>query len=262
MTTETGHALTRIAPTPSGFLHAGNLLNFLLIQRLASEHSADIALRIDDMDAFRLRPEYVADIFRCLQWLGICWSIGPQSMAEYELLPSPEERADHYYDALTDMIGAGLPAFVCRCSRRDLGRDARCEKGCADKRLPFVPRKTLVRVRIPAGADPEVVAMGDTPLWRREDLPAYQLTSIIDDHELGVTHIVRGEDLRPSTELQLWLARFLPDSPFLRAEIRHHHLVTDDAGQKLSKSQGTGMLELTPALRERLEQLVESAVWS
>lgn len=262
MSTEPGTALTRIAPTPSGFLHEGNLLNFLLVQQVASQVSADIALRIDDMDAFRLRPEYVADIFRCLEWLDISWNLGPHGLTEYEALPTPEERADHYYDVLTDMITAGLPAFVCRCSRRDLGRDARCEQGCADKRLPFVPRKTLVRVRIPATASPEVVAMGDTPLWRREDLPAYQLTSVVDDHELRVTHIIRGEDLKPSTELQLWLAQFLPDSPFLRADIRHHQLLTGESGEKLSKSQGTEMLELTPALRERLEQLMESVVWS
>ncbi len=252
--------LTRLAPTPSGFLHEGNLVNFLLVQRLAREVGADIALRIDDMDVFRMRTEYVDDVFRCLRWLGIEWQQGPQDMADYEQLPEPEDRADHYYDVLDDMVVAGLPAFVCKCSRRDLGRNLRCEQGCAAKRLELVARRTAVRVRIP---DTEVAlarAFGDVTMWRREDLPAYQLASLVDDHEMAVTHIVRGADLRDSTALQLWLARFLPDSPFLRADIRHHELVAGEDGAKLSKSQGTERLELTPGLRSRLDALVASTV--
>lgn len=245
--------LTRIAPTPSGYLHEGNLLNFLLVQRLAEEVGADIALRIDDMDAFRLRPEYVEDVFRCLRWLGIEWQLGPQDMAEYESLPTPEERADHYYAVLDGMVSAGLPAFVCACSRRDLGRDARCEVGCRSKQLRLQEGKTAVRVHLPAEEAELAASMGDFVVWRREDLPAYQLASVIDDHEMGVTHIVRGEDLLDSTRAQRYLAGFLLDSPFLRADIRHHPLITDAEGGKLSKSQGTKRLDLTPALRTRLD---------
>jgi len=244
--------LTRIAPTPSGFLHEGNLVNFLLTQRLALEVGAGIALRIDDLDVFRMRPEYVEDIFRCLEWLGIEWQQGPHSMAEYETLPAPEERAEHYFERLESMIAAGLPAFVCACSRRDLGRDARCEKGCAEKRLKLKEGKTAARARVPE-SEPELrAAMGDFVVWRREDLPAYQLQSLIDDEEMGVTHIVRGEDLADSTLAQRYMAQFIPDSQFLSADIRHHALITSDAGEKLSKSQGTARLDLTPELRTRL----------
>jgi len=250
--------LTRIAPTPSGFLHEGNLVNFLLVQQLAHEVGADIALRIDDMDVFRMRPEYVEDIFRCLEWLGIEWQQGPRSVADFEALPSVEERADHYFERLESMIGAGLPAFVCACSRRDLGRDARCEKGCAEKRLKLKEGKTAARIRVPE-SEPELrAAMGDFVVWRREDLPAYQLQSLIDDEEMGVTHIVRGEDLRDSTVAQRYLARFIPDSTFLKADVRHHPLITGESGAKLSKSQGTERLELTPELRTRLDAAAAS----
>ncbi len=262
MNTDQPRLLTRIAPTPSGFLHEGNLVNFLLIDRQAHEVGADIALRIDDMDVFRLRSEYVEDIFRCLHWLNLTWQHGPQTFDEYEHMPEPEDRADHYYDLVDVMVAAGLPAFVCKCSRRDLGRNLRCEQGCAAKHLELVPRRTCVRVHVPEAEAELTSAFGDVTLWRREDLPAYQLASLVDDHEMGVTHIVRGEDLRDSTALQRYLARFLPDSPFLRADIRHHELVTDAGGLKLSKSQGTVRLELTPELRARVEALADAVIWS
>ena len=245
--------LTRIAPTPSGFLHEGNLVNFLLVQRLATDVGADIALRIDDMDVFRLRPDYVEDIFRCLEWLGIEWQAGPRDMAEYEAQAPVEDRAERYFERLEDMAKAGLPAFVCACSRRDLGRDARCERGCEEKRLKLTQGKTAIRVRVPE-SEPELrAAMGDFVVWRREDLPAYQLQSLIDDEDLAITHIVRGEDLRDSTVAQRYLAQFIPDSKFLRAEIRHHALVLSTSGEKLSKSQGTERLELNAELRTRID---------
>lgn len=254
----TDRRLTRLAPTPSGYLHEGNLVNFLLVQRLAHEVGADIALRIDDMDVFRLRHEYVEDVFRCLEWLGIEWKEGPRSLEEYEALPSLEDRADHYFDMLSDMRRAGLPAFICNCSRRELGRDARCERGCLGKPLELIPHRSAVRVRVP-DEEPEIRdAMGDFIVWRREDLPAYQLASLIDDHEMRVTHIVRGQDLVDSTRAQLYLAQFLPESPFLHADIRHHALVTGPGGVKLSKSQGTQKLELTENLRESLLALTTS----
>ncbi len=249
---------TRIAPTPSGFLHEGNLLNFLLTARLADTVGAEITLRIDDMDVFRLRREYVEDIFRCLHWLGIEWQHGPRSIAEYEAMPSIEERADHYYDVLESMADAGLPVFTCACSRRELGRDARCERGCRDRDLELIAGETALRVRLPESAQDVTDAMGDFVVWRREDVPSYQLASVIDDHEMAMTHIMRGEDLRDSTLAQRYLAGFLPDSPFLRADIRHHPLIVGRDGAKLSKSQGTRRLRLDDDLRRHLDRLVDS----
>jgi glutamyl/glutaminyl-tRNA synthetase len=114
--------------------------------------------------------------------------------------------------------------------------------------------KTAARIRVPE-SEPELrAAMGDFVVWRRGARPAYQLQSLIDDEEMGITHIVRGEDLADSTLAQRYLAGFISDSAFLKADIRQHRLITTDAGEKLSKSQGTSRLELTPELRTRLDQ--------
>ena len=246
---------TRIAPTPSGFLHEGNLYNFLLTKRAADELGLELRLRIDDLDAFRLREEYVEDVFRCLRWLGITWSGSPQTIDEYRERVDAPGRIDHYYDRLQSMIDAGLPAFVCKCSRRELSRDARCEQGCRSKQLKLVAGKTAIRVHVPPSALGEV--MGDFIVWRREDLPAYQLQSLVDDDELAVTHIVRGEDLLDSTRAQLYLAEYLDQSPFGDVQFLHHGLVTADNGTKLSKSQGTDQLSLTPELLADLRNMVE-----
>lgn len=245
---------TRIAPTPSGYLHAGNLYNFLLTKRIADELSLELRLRIDDLDAFRLRDEYVEDIFRCLNWLGIEWSGTPQTFAEWTAHRDAPGRIDAYYDTLERMIAAGLPAFICRCSRRELSREARCEQGCRGKDLKLVPGKTAVRVHVPPS--PVGDAMGDFIVWRREDLPAYQLQSLLDDIAMGITHIVRGEDLIDSTEAQLYLAQFVPGSTFADVKFLHHGLVTAPNGSKLSKSQGTERLALTPELLIDLKDMV------
>ena len=246
---------TRIAPTPSGFLHQGNLYNFLLTNRVTNDLGLELRLRIDDLDAFRLREEYVEDVFRCLHWLGISWTGTPQSIDEYRERVDAPGRIDHYYDRLQSMIDAGLPAFVCKCSRRDLSREARCEQGCRSKQLKLVAGKTAVRIHVPPSALGD--AMGDFIVWRREDLPAYQLQSLVDDDEMQITHIVRGEDLLDSTRAQLYLAEYLDQSAFGDVQFLHHGLVTADNGTKLSKSQGTDQLELTPELLADLRDMVE-----
>lgn len=247
---------TRIAPTPSGFLHAGNLYNFLLTQRVATEVGAELQLRIDDLDAFRMREEYVEDIFRCLHWLDIECSGAVKTMDDYRSVIAEQGRIDRYFGRLEAMIDAGLPAFVCRCSRRELSRDATCEQGCDVKHLKLIAGKSAIRVRVPPQEAELKAAMGDFVVWRREDLPAYQLQSLLDDVDLRITHIVRGEDLLDSTLAQLFLNKYVDDSGFSEVQFFHHGLVTDDHGQKLSKSQGTERLELTPELLADLRDMV------
>ena len=78
------HCKWRLAPTPSGFLHLGNALNFLLIWQCARQNGGKILLRIDDLDSERKRPAYLEDIFESLHWLGIDWDEGPRSPEDFE----------------------------------------------------------------------------------------------------------------------------------------------------------------------------------
>jgi len=243
-----GHvALTRIAPTPSGFLHEGNRRNFALTVEHARRWGADLALRIDDVDADRYRMEYVDDIFRTLHDMRIQWQVGPADIVDFEKRWSQRTRTEYYRAELDRARERGLTAYACTCSRA-LQRGAAsggCSGGCRTRSMEFVPGETALRVIVPEGTILTVsgtgidlaAEMGDFVVWRRDDLPAYQLVSVIEDRDLGTTHIVRGEDLLVSSAAQIFLASSLGAPNVADATYVHHELITDRAGRKLSKSQ-------------------------
>ena len=255
--------ITRIAPTPSGFLHLGNCVNVTLIDAWARANGARVVLRIDDIDADRYRREYVEDIFRVLQGLGIAWESGPTSVDEFEAQYSMRAKAN-YYRAQLDQVREGpIRLFACECSRSDLhaAQSTTCVQNCADRGLQLAPGRTSLRARITDGAaihvggvdvDPQA-ELGDFVVWRRDDQPSYQLASVIEDRDLGITHVIRGADLIPSTAAQLLLADALGADSVRTATFLHHRLVTGDDGAKLSKSQLTaGPLDLTDQTRSAI----------
>lgn len=256
---------TRLAPTPSGFLHLGNAVNALLIKWWAEQVGAAISLRIDDVDAQRIRPEYLEDVFDLYRWLDIGWQDDPASTDDRVSLRS--FRVARARAALAEAQSHGLQTYACTCSRRDLvGIPAGgCPGGCRSLDQPLEPGAGALRAVVPRGtvvhlADAEVAldeAMGDFVLWRRDDLPSYQLLSLVEDSDAQMTHILRGEDLIDSTAAQLFLARHLPASSFSTATIRHHPLVRDDDGQKLAKSQigARRSLARTPEMRARVQEV-------
>ena len=231
--------VTRFAPTPSGFLHVGNLVNFQLTTSIASELGLQMALRIDDLDRLRVRPAYVDDIFRCLEWLGAAWSTGPRDATA--ALDNPQwARVDYWWSQLEVMVAHGLPVFLCRCSRTTMV-DGRCIAGCTGSLDEFEWGQQTTSVRV-------LVGNTDVTLWNRhDDGMAYHLVNVVSDRDLGVTHVVRGVDLAPSTQMHRWLSQFLPGSRDIHTA--HHELMTDVHGAKLSKSQGTTQLNLSEHLR-------------
>lgn len=177
-------------------------MNFAVIDGFASEHGIALDVRIDDVDAARARPEYVADVRRILTWLRIA----PDRMFANDAL-------DAYRDALSR-----LPTFNCRCSRTSTA--------CHCEGRGFALERDVSAAKLRIGAS-------DVVLWRRDDVPAYHLVNVVDDERMGITHVIRGEDLRASSHIHVELAARLGCSS---PTFLHHALILDAEGGKLSKS--------------------------
>jgi glutamyl/glutaminyl-tRNA synthetase len=232
--------VTRIAPTPSGYLHVGNAVNMVLTSWLARSQGGRLLLRIDDFDTGRARSAYLEDVFRTIDWLGVDIDAGPSGPADFQSRWSMSRRLEDFRAARDRLIAGGdASVFVCRCSRRGLGAGERCVAGCRELDLALEPGASVLRVSVAAGSAGGLpLPPGDHVLWRRDDLPAYQLGSVVADEDLAVTAIVRGVDLVESSALQLHLAAMLPAPGFCEVDLRHHDLLVAADGHKLSKSAG------------------------
>jgi glutamyl-tRNA synthetase len=240
---------TRIAPTPSGYLHLGNVLSFALTAGLARRSGASILLRIDDLDRERISGEYVEDIFETLNFLGIPWDEGPRDAGEYERVWSQVHRLGMYREALERLRERGK-VFACDCSRSKILRES--PEGvypgtCREKGMSLDREGCSWRVRTKGaglgGAGLRDVAEAGLPaemtefvVRKKDGYPAYQLTSVIDDLYFGVDFAVRGDDLLASTAAQRWLAGELGFDEFRRIRFYHHLLLMESGGEKMSKS--------------------------
>jgi glutamyl/glutaminyl-tRNA synthetase len=244
---------TRLAPTPSGFLHLGNIMSFALTATLAQKAGASILLRIDDLDMMRVQPAYVQDIFDTLQYLHIPWHEGPRNMVEYEKEFSQVYRMHMYRQALEQLVVSGA-VFACTCSRKQTFAhhpDGAYPGTCRYRSLSIQDSNSSWRLH----TDQETVltvkhvngtminsglpaSMHDFVVKKKDGFPAYQLTSLLDDVYYGVDCIVRGEDLWPSTLAQHYLSMQLGQNDFSQTLFCHHPLLMEPGGQKLSKSAG------------------------
>ena len=258
---------TRIAPTPSGYLHLGNAWSFVLTWLAARSQGGKIHLRIDDLDAARYRDEYLEDIFETLHWLGLDWDSGPQSAEEFKVAYSQRLRLVRYQEAL-DALQAQRKLYACSCSREQIRCDAeaaglRVYPGtCRDKDLKLDEDNHALRIRIRDSVKVRDESgkvfdlhperdMGDVVLRQKNGDPSYQLASVLDDEDAAVNFVVRGLDLMPSTGAQLALAHSLELKTLQQARFWHHALVSDDLGGKLSKSEGAESLR---AIREKFSE--------
>jgi glutamyl-tRNA synthetase len=241
---------TRIAPTPSGLLHPGNGASFVLAWKLARAAGGTVLLRIDDLDEERVRPAYVEDVFRTLDWLGITWDEGPQGPSDLDREWSQRYRMERYQALLEGLLPLGV-VYACTCSRSLL---ATCT--CRSKALALDGPEVTWRLSLQDAGPVRMTCwppgdrmlrpsalMADPVLRQRSGRPAYQVASLVDDLLYGIDFIVRGEDLLPSTGCQLHVAELVGEKAFSRVRVVHHRLETDDLGQKLSKSQGAGSLQ-------------------
>lgn len=247
--------ITRIAPTPSGYLHVGNAVNFLLTDWLSrtAPGSTTLHLRIDDMNLARVRPEHLDDIFWAVEWLGIAVTDGPSGPTEFWSHFSQLGRVEQFRQELAPLVAQDL-VFACRCSRTEVARrGSGVADPCVGGRWSMTPGESSVRFRSDR-LESDVIAasgvtalelrdaMGDFVVWRRDDLPSYQLASVLVDRELRVDTVVRGGDLAQSTAAQLSLAGPLGADRFAGARFVHHALLTEPGGAKMSKRDGADAL--------------------
>jgi len=246
----------RIAPSPTGLLHLGHARTFLIAAQRAADHVGTLILRNEDIDPQRCRAEFVAAMIEDLRWLGIRWSEGPDCGGPHAPY-SQSQRREHYLEAWRRLRDSGA-IYPCTCSRRDLAQAAiapndvddepiyrgKC-RGRTDAARFAEPAGVNWRFRVPDGEAVSFVDLhfgpqqflagsdfGDFVIWRRDDVPAYQLTVVVDDAEMWITEVVRGKDLLKSTARQILLYRALGAAI---PAFYHCDLVLDDAGQRLAK---------------------------
>lgn len=244
---------TRIAPTPSGYLHLGNVLSFVLTAALARQTNANILLRIDDLDRGRANKVYIQDIFDTLNFLEIPWDEGPRNFQEYESEWSQLHRMPFYRDTLLKLREREA-VFACDCSRARIREQSNddsypgtcCRKGIGldtenvnwrlktdEAKMFFINdfNGGITQATLPAG-------MRNFVVRKKDGYPSYQLTSLMDDLYFEVDLVVRGADLWPSTLAQHSLAEQIGGDAFTDTAFYHHPLLMATGNRKLSKSAG------------------------
>lgn len=252
----------RLAPSPTGLLHLGHARSFLLAWWHVRARGGTILMRMEDLDQARVRPGMVETALRDLEWLGLDWD-GPVELQSAGL--------ERIRAAASGLLDRGL-AYPCVCTRGELRAASAPHAGEGEPRYPGTCRGRFdsletaerqsgraagVRFRVPPGeieirdgfaralaVDVEA-EVGDFLVGRRDGTPAYQLAVVVDDARQGVTEVLRGDDLMPSTARQWHLqhALGLPHPQWF-----HVPLVVDADGRRLAKrSDDLGLAELREA---------------
>lgn len=262
-------AVSRFAPSPTGYLHLGHAYAALVAHGLARGTSGRFVLRIEDIDSGRCRPQFEAAIYEDLAWLGMRWETPVRRQSEH---------LDDYAAALSALDAAGL-VYPCFCTRREIAAEiarsasaphgpegpvypgtcrALPEREAARRRragAPFALRLDMARAARRAGAlawidldrgevaaRPE--AFGDVVLARKDAPASYHLAVAVDDQLQGIEVVSRGADLFAATHVHRLLQALLG---YRTPRYLHHRLVADADGRRLAKRHGGLRLR---ALRE------------
>ena len=246
----------RIAPSPTGYLHLGHARTFETAQQRALDANGTLILRMDDLDGPRCREEFAAAALEDLRWFGCRWQEGPEVGGPHGPY-TQSERMPLYIEAFERLRASGL-IYPCKCSRQDVLRALSAPHGGEEEPLypgtcrPATPRVSAEnrdginwRFRVPQGETisfhdgnfgaQQAVAgrdFGDFLVWRKDDLPSYQLACAVDDVLMQITEVVRGADLITSTFRQLLIFRALEVMP---PAFFHCQLMNDEKGERLAK---------------------------
>ena len=251
---------TRIAPAPSGSIHVGNARTALYNWLLARGNNGKFVLRVEDTDKKRATQEAYEAVIEDMRWLGLEWDEGPEIGGPYEPYRQ-SERTSHHEEAAQKLLASGA-AYKCYCTAEEVeerrkaagvktpGYDGFCrDLGEADrKRFEDEGRSPALRFAVPKDRTIEfedvvrgtIASPGqlipDFIISRSDGTPTYILAAAVDDIEMKITHIVRGEDLIPATPRQLLIREALgvEETP----TFAHLPLLVNPDGKPLSKRWG------------------------
>ncbi len=238
--------VTRFAPSPTGHLHIGGGRTAIFCWLLARHFGGEFRLRIEDTDATRSRQEYTDSILSSMKWLGLDWDGD---------LTYQSQRLD-IYNAYIDRLLETGHAYWCDCSPEEVeamreearakGEKPRYNGKCRDRGLTAGPGR-VVRLRVPdegrivfddmvkGPIAVDVSELDDMILRRTDGMPTYNMAVVVDDHEMGVTHVVRGDDHVSNTPKQILLYQALG---FEVPTFGHVPMICGPDHQKLSKRHG------------------------
>jgi len=250
-----------LAPSPTGLLHLGHARTFWMAAARAVQHHGQLILRNEDLDPQRCRAEFATAMLEDLRWLGIEWNEGPDCGGPFGPYVQSERRG-HYLAAWRRLRELGF-IYPCTCSRKDVAQasvapnegddepvySGKCRPVGAGAEPDVASRDEPAganwRFRVPDGEEicftdlhlgqQRLIAgsdFGDFIVWRRDDVPAYQLAVVVDDAAMRITEVVRGADLLKSTARQILLFRALG---LAVPDYFHCDLVRDEAGVRLAK---------------------------
>lgn len=266
----------RLAPSPTGAQHVGNARTYLIAWLSARSRGGSILLRIEDIDSPRVKSGATDEALFDLRWLGLDWDGEPQVQTA---------RVPLYETALEELKGRDL-IYPCTCTRSDIAtaasapheepgeptypgtcsyRRVRDAGGLARTGRPFAWRfrvnQSPVFKDLFAGEQHIDLSRvgGDFVVWKSAGTPAYQLAVVVDDAAMGVTEVLRGDDLIPSTPRQILLYRALGLAP---PAFAHIPLVVGEDGRRLAKRHGDTRLGTLRASGVRSEALVGLLAWS
>jgi glutamyl-tRNA synthetase len=234
----------RFAPSPTGYLHVGSARAVLFNWLVARREGGEMLLRIEDTDVERNRPELVANIFEMIEWLGLGWDGDPVRQSE---------RFDLYTAAAEKLLAEGR-AYWCDCTPQQVQARARERGGppgydgfCRDRGLERGP-STALRFRTPEEGSTvfddlvrgrvtfENAKLEDFVLLRSNGTPTFLLANIVDDADMGITHVVRGEEHLNGTPKYLLIAEALGLG--YRPAFAHLPVLVNEGRKKLSKRRG------------------------
>lgn len=252
---------TRFAPSPTGYIHVGNLRTALMNYLIAAKSGGTFILRIDDTDPERSKEQYVDAIKQDLEWLGLHWDRVERQSERLERYADAADQLrgmDRLYEAFETpveldlkrkkQLNMGNPPVYDRAALAltEAEKDAlRAERGNGVWRYMLDQTRTEWRDGIHGDVSIDTASVSDPVLIRGDGQVLYTLASVVDDTDMGVTHVVRGADHVTNTATQIQIIKALGGTV---PEFAHHSLLTGPQGESLSKRLGT------LALRDLREQ--------